>query len=174
MNGEWTARIIDDWQRLQRRLVLFRQGEDSREQVIGWDDFGMPIVEHVDHGSMLKQGFVLPDGAVESLTKELKPGPSEAEMARVVEALEVERGRVNAQLERVWDAPDAAHRVAQAPLDEEAHKLREEIAKLEAELQASARRQAELELALARENWRLQGAREDYWGIKTDPRGLRP
>lgn len=98
MNGlwEWRAHVAEDWQRFGARLFLLRSTPDGVEVVTGFDEQGLPVITTVPEGTVIDfPGFALDRGARESLAAQLRPGPSEAEMKRLEEALAVERVRVD-------------------------------------------------------------------------------
>lgn len=100
----WKAHLHEgaaEWARGTMALTIFRRLPDGRgEQVVGWDNFIFPITEKVADGATLRPGFTIPKEAIESLTEQLKPGPTQRELDQLKEALDVERARVDAMLER--------------------------------------------------------------------------
>lgn len=98
----WEAHLHegpDEWARHERRLTIYRRnGDGSGEQLIGWDEFGMPEVEQVPAGAVMRAGFRIPAEALPSLRDAIEPGPSAGEVRRLEEALEIERRRVDQAL----------------------------------------------------------------------------
>jgi hypothetical protein len=82
------------------RVFLHRRLGDAIEVVTGFDEAGRPVVERheVDVAPDFR-GLLIPAEAVAALAEVVKPGPGEAEVARLEEALAVERGRVDAMLQ---------------------------------------------------------------------------
>lgn len=109
----WNAHVHEspsDWAGDTKRVVFFeRYPSGGGRQLVGWDGLGQPIIEELEQGAMLRDGFPVPADALRALGEVLKPGPSQGEVRRLEEALAVERTRVDRWIEQ---DPSALHRVA--------------------------------------------------------------
>lgn len=100
----WKAQVYEDSRGFLMdsvRVALHRPAPDNcRDLVIGFDrDTGEPITETVPNGMTPTHGGLLVDRyALDALSEQLKPGPTIGEVRRLTEALEIERGRVDAIL----------------------------------------------------------------------------
>jgi len=100
----WQARVLDDmadFSRDHRRLVIWRRYGDRVELVTGFTEDGTAIVTDVGPEGPEFRGFDLPWEAFDAIGEAIVPGPSKAEVARIEEALTVERKRVDQALDRL-------------------------------------------------------------------------
>lgn len=99
--SDWLAHLstdATDFMNDTRRLTLYRRG-DPGHQIVGWHpETGTAIVEPVEAGARLRPGFAIPAEALDSLRDQLRPGPTERELAQMREALDFERARVDRML----------------------------------------------------------------------------
>ena len=104
----WRAHVQDEWATGLdlARVILYRIVGDQRE-VIRPGTTGTIEAHRSDLGTVMAEsaGFLLPRGAIQALVDEVKPGPAHCEVARLEEALAVERGRVDRLLELVARPP---------------------------------------------------------------------
>lgn len=92
----WKVHIDDDWSYMSKRVVLHRRMEGGHDVVVGFDDEGFPEIRRVETGASTEGlGLFLAPEMLDALAEAGHPGPSQAEMNRVLEALEVERTRVD-------------------------------------------------------------------------------
>jgi hypothetical protein len=103
VEGGWEVRLIDDWQRDGERLVVFRRLGEDRETLVRFsEESGYPILRRdpdATNGPDISELPLLPYGVAEAIAATVRPGPSEAEVGRLEDALAVERGRVDRVLD---------------------------------------------------------------------------
>jgi hypothetical protein len=106
--SEWRAHVGYDFDALRfdaARVVLYRRlGDDGAEQIVGFDAdrFGAPILERTPAGTSARShGLLVPVEALQALAAAVTPGPAEREMARLEDALAVERARVDRVLSAI-------------------------------------------------------------------------
>lgn len=93
--GRWRAILIEDFPLDSFRVVLMQQRGDHTEVLSGWDEHGFPTMEAVEPGVRIDHlGLLLPDDAVRAIAEAVKPGPSQGELRRLEDALDLERSRV--------------------------------------------------------------------------------
>lgn len=96
---DWRVHTSFDWQMDMTRLAIYRNIGDRVEVIIGFTDSGDAIVKSFEANQVIDwRGFSLPRDVLPAIAEHVKPGPAEGEMARVTEALAVERGRVDSVL----------------------------------------------------------------------------
>lgn len=96
----WQAHILDTpdgFMHDTRTIALFRRLPDGdTEVIIGITETGSAIVKRFAPAVVWEDPLPqLPAGALAALAEAVKPGPSLAELARLEDALTVERGRVD-------------------------------------------------------------------------------
>lgn len=105
MTPGWRAHVTDDPVTLTSRVILWQPISDHEVSLITSatdhvDQFG-PTLQRVEvHKSLAGRGLVLPTPAIHALAELLRPGPASAEVARLEEALAIERRRVDDVLGR--------------------------------------------------------------------------
>lgn len=106
MIGEWRAHIVEDFPLGLGRIQLGRILGDAVEILVGFTETGSPVFarQPPEVVTEVRALPALPMEAIRAIAAAVRPGPSEAEMALVREALKVERARVD----RVLDAHLAA------------------------------------------------------------------
>lgn len=107
---EWRARISEDGRTFATDAafvhIFRRDPAGGSEQIVGFDEQGWRVTENVGHGMIPRfPGFLFPREALESLAEQVKPGPSKAELARLEEALAVERVRIDRTLDAATSLP---------------------------------------------------------------------
>lgn len=96
--SDWKVRIDYDWARDLDELAIYRyRGNDTVEVIDSIGDTG-PIIATYHEGIQISTRLRLPRGVIDLIAQAAKPGPTQAEMDRVVEALAVERRRVDNML----------------------------------------------------------------------------
>lgn len=97
----WSARVQRSEAWLSDDVVLWRQHADSRSEVItGFTADGDPILTVIEQGVRYGNVLRLPMGAAFAIAEALKPGPATGELARITDALSIERARVDRVLDR--------------------------------------------------------------------------
>lgn len=98
----WRVRIVDEFGHVDlQRVIIYRHVGDQNE-VIRPTPTGAIEAKRYDPAVVADEpmGFLLPRGALDAIAEAIKPGPSQGEVARLEEALTVERARVDALLTR--------------------------------------------------------------------------
>lgn len=97
MSGEWRARIVEEPIPDRARVVVWRNLTDTIEYLAGFTNDGMAIFHRQppEVATDLRTLPALPMDVIRAIAAAVRPGPSEAEMALVREALVVERARVD-------------------------------------------------------------------------------
>ena len=113
----WKVALVDDLIADGRRLIIYRHvGPGHVDVITGYTPDSIPIVDRHDPAQVLDfRGFLMPYDALDALAEALKPGPTAGELARLTDALDVERDRVD----RVLDATVDAVRLATPPPQED-------------------------------------------------------
>lgn len=97
--SEWKAHVAWDLVPTMdaRRVLVYRPlAADRVEVVTGFEADGRPVTEQLDPAVVHDfRGLLLPAEAIQALAEAVKPGPSQGEVARLEEALAVERRRVD-------------------------------------------------------------------------------
>lgn len=88
----WRAHLVDDFLRGQKRLVIYRNAGNEVE--VNNNDGTWTRHDQYYAGDD-SPGFVLPHGAWEAIVALVQPAEAEREIARLTEALEIERRRVD-------------------------------------------------------------------------------
>lgn len=97
---EWQVHITDDWSHIDTaNVVIFRHVGDGVE-VMQSIEQGSATITTVEPGAALPPALHIPRSALEAIAEKLRPGPSSAEVARLEEALTIERRRVDEVLAR--------------------------------------------------------------------------
>lgn len=96
----WQARILDTpegFMRDLRTVIVYRREGDDLVALSGWTGDGTPTLTRWPVNTVSPDGVALlmPEGAVEAIAEAVKPGPPSGEVARLEEALKVERARVD-------------------------------------------------------------------------------
>lgn len=96
MTTDWRAHIVNDWSTLMQRVVIYRHIGGRVEVITGFTEQGDAIAtdEPADTTSDFP-GLRLPTGALEAIAESVKPGPPSDALARLQEALDLERRRVD-------------------------------------------------------------------------------
>lgn len=97
----WLASVqrSDHW--FSDDVILFRRaGTGHHEVVTGFTPDGDPILTVLTEGASWGQRLRLPAGAALAIAEALKPGPATGELARITDALSIERARVDRVLDR--------------------------------------------------------------------------
>lgn len=100
---DWQVHIEREWQHMgQSRVIIFRRSPNRAIEVMtGLGAGGDAIFTRYEDGAQVtERGILLPTAALHAIADTLKPGPDSAELGRVVEALTVERARVDRILDR--------------------------------------------------------------------------
>jgi len=101
MNDGWRVHLVDDFMSHTTMLVVHRPTANGSEVLTGFTEDGHPIFEHVPPGVVSPNNLPhLPIGALSALREAIQPGPSKQEMARLEDALTVERQRVDKILDK--------------------------------------------------------------------------
>lgn len=83
-------------------LYLWRPaGIGRNEMVTGFSPEGYAILTVIED-DVATSPLHLPSGTLAAIAEAVKPGPSSGEIARIEEALRVERARVDQVLDRMW------------------------------------------------------------------------
>lgn len=106
----WQARVLDTHEGFMhdlRTLIVFRAEGDDLVALAGWTDTGTPVLTRWPRHAVSPDStrLQLPVGVLEAIAEAIKPGPSQGELARLEEALTVERTRIDRVLERNLPAP---------------------------------------------------------------------
>lgn len=83
-------------------VVIGRRAGDGWEVLSGFTDDGDAIFSRHTEGDRTSFRLRLPRGVVQAIAEHVKPGPASSELARLEDALKVERDRVNDVLNRMW------------------------------------------------------------------------
>lgn len=97
--GDFRVHLIDDWTVDGTKLALIRFYGRERSAILTADGT-WHMYDH-DGTSPDVELPVFPRGALEAIAEAVKPGPAKAELARLEDALRVERERVDRTLERL-------------------------------------------------------------------------
>lgn len=97
MNYGYRARVLDEMYTGGHRLHLFRELPDGRAETL-LEDGSWQVVDPT-HVTPSAAGLILPAGAWDAICElATPPGPTPGEVARLEEALTVERSRVDRTL----------------------------------------------------------------------------
>jgi hypothetical protein len=96
----WRVRVYDEpdgWFSDRRRLLMGRViGDDKTSTIIGFGEEGEPLAHVHDTTATTEfRGFWLPAGLVAARGAAINPGPRRGELARVLDSIAIERGRVD-------------------------------------------------------------------------------
>lgn len=105
----WRAFIVDEPFAMMtdaRRVHFGRRGIEDTDWIVGFGDRGDQVIERTPAGTMVEhRGFLIPASALESIAEQIHPVARGPEVARLEEALAVERARVDALLARAGVPP---------------------------------------------------------------------
>jgi hypothetical protein len=104
---DWKVHISYEWETMSDRLFIHRSTSEGTQVIVGFDttsggySSGAPITETFpDAHQPSFRGFRLPSGVIRAIAEQAKPGPSQAEIDRLQEALDFERYRVDRVIDR--------------------------------------------------------------------------
>lgn len=98
----WMAQVDSYGGLMTERLVIARRnGDRSWDYIEGFLPTGEAVITRTTEDVRL-DGFQIPRGVLRAIAEAVKPGPDSKEVARLEEALKVERARVDQVLDRMW------------------------------------------------------------------------
>lgn len=92
----WKAHLVDDFMHGRKRLIVYRNTSTDTD-VLNGD--GSMTRHDIGAAPIDPPGFVLPHGAWEAIEELVLPKAKEGEIARLLEALDLERRRVDSVLD---------------------------------------------------------------------------
>ena len=99
---EWLVQVNPYPDFLGDEVVIARRNGDTYDVLSGFTGAGDAIFATVQQGERPPYRLRLPRGVVQAIAEHVKPGPASGELARLEDALKVERDRVNNVLDRMW------------------------------------------------------------------------
>lgn len=97
IGGGWRCQLIDDFSLGGQRIAIYRHDGDTLVYLTDWDERGTPMIKALPMNESADTSKLpwLPYDALTALAEAVRPGPTQAEVKRLEDALLFERARVD-------------------------------------------------------------------------------